>query len=539
MAAAAITEPRYPIIYVRGYAGRDADVEETVADPYMGFNLGSTKLRQLWTGDVERYYFESPVVRLMKDFQYRDIYSEGLDLTESDKVHPRCIVIYRYYDKISDDFSDDSAGTMEEFATGLGELILQLRERLDVDENERKQFRVYLVGHSMGGLVIRCFLQNRKLGDGETRRKMTEARQLVDKVFTYATPHNGIEAKIIGNVSGFFSENGRRNFNRTRMAEYLDLPKKTTSVNTLADRFDPDRFFCLVGTNPRDYTVAQGWSSRVVGPYSDGLVRINNAVVHGPTGDPESPTKLGPRAYVYRSHSGHYGIVNSEEGYQNLTRFLFGDIRVDGVLDVEELTLPSDVERELNKGREVNASYHFECITRVRGATWDLSRRVASEHSTVFRTFGELFPKRSSHPEIDRPHHRRPELFTTYLNADARVEMRRASLGFAVEIGVLVPEYEVAGRFWAKNHYPGGYIFREKFTLEASPPRGEEASWRLRYGVDRVTPNRSTRGLEPEYEHEATSEAAAGGLVFRIPVVQKRQPGIKAMLELTARPWNT
>jgi hypothetical protein len=539
MAAAAITKPRYPIIYVRGYAGRDADVEETVADPYMGFNLGSTKLRQLWTGDVERYYFESPVVRLMKDFDYRDIYSDGLELAELGKVHPRCIVIYRYYDKISDDFGDESVGTMEEFAIGLGELILQLRERLDVDEAERKQFRVYLVGHSMGGLVIRCFLQNQKLGDGETSRKMAEARPLVDKVFTYATPHNGIEAKIIGNVSGFFSENGRLNFNRIRMAQYLGLKKGTEPVNTLGGRFDPDRFFCLVGTNPADYVVAQGWSSRVVGPYSDGLVRVNNAVVHGPTGDSQHPTKLAPRAYVHRSHSGHYGIVNSEEGYQNLTRFLFGDIRVDGVLDVEELTLPRDVEQEREKGRQVRASYHFECITRVRGARWDLSRRVANEHSTVFRTFGELFPERAARPEIDRPHHRRPELFTTYLNGGARVRKQRPSLGFAVELGVLVPEYEVAGQFWARNHYAGGYIFREKFNLEAIPPSGEETSWRLRYGVDSATPNRSTRNLQPEEEHEVPAHVAADGLVFRIPVVQNTQPGIKAMLELTARPWNT
>jgi hypothetical protein len=31
---------------------------------------------------------------------------------------------------------------------------------------------------------------------------------------------------------------------------------------------------------------------------------------------------------VHRSHSGRYGIVNSEEGYQNLRRFLFGDLQI-------------------------------------------------------------------------------------------------------------------------------------------------------------------------------------------------------------------
>ena len=41
-----IKAPYYPIIYVRGYAATMAEVEETVATPYMGFNLGSTKIRQ-------------------------------------------------------------------------------------------------------------------------------------------------------------------------------------------------------------------------------------------------------------------------------------------------------------------------------------------------------------------------------------------------------------------------------------------------------------------------------------------------------------
>ena len=64
MAGARFEHPYYPIIYVRGYAGTDSDIEDTVSDPYMGFNLGSTRIRTLWTGDTERYYFESPLVRL-------------------------------------------------------------------------------------------------------------------------------------------------------------------------------------------------------------------------------------------------------------------------------------------------------------------------------------------------------------------------------------------------------------------------------------------------------------------------------------------
>lgn len=60
----------------------------------MGFNLGSTKIRTVWTGATERYYFESALERLMKDFGYRDVYSAGLDyaaidtLPPDEKIHP-------------------------------------------------------------------------------------------------------------------------------------------------------------------------------------------------------------------------------------------------------------------------------------------------------------------------------------------------------------------------------------------------------------------------------------------------------------------
>lgn len=37
--------PFYPIIYVRGYAMTNHDINETTADPFNGFNLGSTMLR--------------------------------------------------------------------------------------------------------------------------------------------------------------------------------------------------------------------------------------------------------------------------------------------------------------------------------------------------------------------------------------------------------------------------------------------------------------------------------------------------------------
>ncbi len=524
MAKNRIDPPFYPIIYVRGYAGTDDEVEDTVSDPYMGFNLGSTRIRTVWTGETERFYFESPLVRLMKDFQYRDVYSAGLNTADIDEMppgsmEPRSIVIYRYYDLVSSVFGAGKQVAMEDFGKGLNKLIFKLRDRICSDEADRSEFRVYLVGHSMGGLVIRCFLQNESVGE-------EAARKLVDKVFTYATPHNGIDLDILGNVPAFFTYHSADNFNRTRMRQYLGLPEGAEPVNTLNDKFQADRFFCLVGTNAKDYTVARGWSARVVGPFSDGLVRINNAVlVDRP--DAKGITRLAPRAYVHRSHSGYYGIVNSEEGYQNLTRFLFGDVRVDGVLDVRDLTLPAELERARQGNRKIRASYHFEAVGRVRGAHWDLSRRVADENSTVFRTYDELFPKATS---SGRPDHQRPELFTAYLSTAAKVVPQRASLGFSIDLGVLVPDYEVDGQLWLDHHYRGGYIFRDKLNLDAIPPKTGGDLWRLRYGFDSSTPNRATR--------EAEGSMQDGKLKFRIPIVQKNRPGIDATLIITASDWN-
>jgi hypothetical protein len=94
----AIQSPFFPIIYVRGYAGSEAAVENTVATPYMGFNLGATKIRQRWTGQPKRLVFESPLVRLMKDHDYRDVYYHGETISKGERIRPRSVIIYRYYD---------------------------------------------------------------------------------------------------------------------------------------------------------------------------------------------------------------------------------------------------------------------------------------------------------------------------------------------------------------------------------------------------------------------------------------------------------
>lgn len=520
--------PYHPIIYVRGFAATQGEIDETVADPYMGFNIGSTKARVAWTGDVKRFYFESPLVRLMGDHDYEDVFIDGDDLVAAERTdHPipyRCIVIYRYYDEASTDFGDGKTPPIEHFAKGLDALIQRLRDK--VCENKAngvslQDFRVYLVAHSMGGLICRAFLQNPKLGSAV-------ARSAVDKLFTYATPHNGIDMRIVRNVPGWISFGDVNNFNRTRMAQYLAVPNSDdVSVVT---HFPPERIFNLIGTNSRDYTVAGGISAWAAGDASDGLVRIENATTHGL--DAEGKDVKSPCAFVHRSHSGHYGIVNSEEGYQNLTRFLFGAMRVDGLLDIDDISLPVELQKALEERKKVRASYQFEVVASVRGCQWQMTRREVRENSAIFRSYGDLFPGEDG---TERPPDRTqsPHLFTLFLDPNRSVKTSK-SVSFAFDIKVLVPDYVVDGLLFLKRHYEGGFIFRQLILVEAFPDKTVPIGWRIKYGYQDINPGKP--GKEP-VTRDLVENQPASGIAFDIEIEQKTRPGLRGRLRIEIRPW--
>ena len=60
-----------PIVYVRGFAGSTSGINNQVDDPFYGFNLGSTHVRVGGRGDPIFYQFESPLLRLMIDHDYK------------------------------------------------------------------------------------------------------------------------------------------------------------------------------------------------------------------------------------------------------------------------------------------------------------------------------------------------------------------------------------------------------------------------------------------------------------------------------------
>lgn len=506
---AKLERPYFPIIYVRGYAMTKDEIVQTTSTPYMGFEAGSTKIRQAQDGSIVKFVFESPLVRLMKDYNYRDIYAEGAE--QASKLPARSLVIHRYYDEADPAFGGHKAPSIPAAAAALAARILALRDSICGDDAQaRKDFRVYLVAHSMGGLICRCLLQNPAI-------TTPEVRAMVDKVFTYATPHNGIELGGF-NVPSFLSMNDMNNFSRPVMADYLCVDQNKT--NTLGNsNFPPERFFCLVGTNSRDYAVAHGLSALAVGQMSDGLVRIENAYVSG-----------CPRAFVYRSHSGYFGIVNSEDGYQNLARFLFGDLRASASLHFQALPFPPDVEKARKAGKRVEASYYIETTIAPRGAfTYALTSRTRAQECAVRRQYDELFDSNGNLLADARS----PTLFSIFLDSSKITSGKE--MAFSIELAVSCAGYEIDGVLFLKQHIPGEYLFRNTLVLFAK--RGDDGQWALRgvWADDSWATVKPTRAALDAMGASATPIKLAADNSFSIPLTSSK--GFQAQLEVSLSAW--
>jgi hypothetical protein len=523
-----IERPFYPIIYVRGYAATMSEIEETVATPYMGFNLGATKIRQDYEGEIVRFIFESPLIRLMKDEGYRDTFRNGDFIPRNERVPAKSVWIFRYYEPVSDDLGTGERRAIPRFAAELRAFILRVRDQVCGDDAATRQaFKVYLVAHSMGGLICRCYLQNvcrRGTIDAYDAAEVGERNAqldlpgdpLVDKVFTYATPHNGIEMAGL-NVPdlGALDRLHVRNFNRSYMRRYLALLDGDGRVDSLDGAFPADRFFCFVGTNYRDYGAFLGLSKKGTGPMSDGLVMMENASVQG-----------APRAFAHRSHSGHYGVVNSEEGYQNLRRFLFGNVRVDVTLLVDEITLPKSIEDRVGDQRErVRAAYNIEAAATLRGLNVFLNERRVAQASALRRTYEQLVHEEKS-----------VYLFSGYLLRSAKTPRSRdTALAFALEIDMQVPVYEIDRQFWFDDHFEGGYVFKDTVTFHVRPTAQKTT---VRYGLASVAgAGLANRTLDPE-------DLGGGRLRFELPLgfkegaASKPKPGFRGRLQVTASHWN-
>jgi pimeloyl-ACP methyl ester carboxylesterase len=323
----------YPIIYVRGFAFTDSEIDETSDDPTNGFNLGATHARQGRGERVLKFRFPGPFVRLMTEHTYTDSIAGETDSVEFVPDPTRTLWIYRYYEDYSDTFGSKGLPGRPEIEDLAWKLSLFVENVIDqVYEGAPRAIprKAILVAHSMGGLICRSLIAQVLQGNAKTR---------IEKFVTYGTPHGGIELSRIplpAFARGAVGYHGLDNFTPQRMFEYLNpaainvqgttYPENLKHDSTFDPRkmesFDPENVLCIVGTNPADYDVGWGWSRRVLGgPASDGLVQIKNAWVND-----------APRVDIHCSHSGRYGIVNSNQGYQAMQRFLFGEWR--GVVDL-------------------------------------------------------------------------------------------------------------------------------------------------------------------------------------------------------------
>jgi hypothetical protein len=527
----------YPIIYIRGYAMTADERNETAADPFCGFNVGSTLYRATASKEQrpEKFVFESPLVRLTTDFQYQHVYQNGMDIMDEGweppndaqgnpipGIPPKSIVILRYYDDGSVYLGDGKARNIEEYAQRLNDLIQKIRTLVcqyvptGGTKMLKGDFKCYLVAHSMGGLVARAFLQSNEVG-------FKDAQTTVDKLFTFATPHNGID--VLGlNVPGWLTKDQANTFNRDTMAKYLNLKAIVHKFDNRVDlipesAMNPDRIFCMVGTNRGDYEVAQGAVRAFVGNGSDGLVRIDNASLWGLKKD-LTPVQVAT-AYAYRSHSGYFGIVNSEEAYQNLVRFLFGDVRVDINLLVESVSLPAKVQHEVDQGEEFEAGYQFEFRAAPKGKRWFLTRRQSVEDSPACR----------SHEDLTGPDDARRNIYLSSVFLSKRGKVDKADgLSYVMMFAAKVPDYSINHRFWPDAHYEGTDLFRGTAIVKITPPGSNaDVDWNVSLGW--MEDPQSVINTNVNFNGKTFIE-------IDLPFEQTKAPGIKGKLRLKVQPWD-
>jgi hypothetical protein len=266
---------------------------------------------------------------------------------------------------------------------------------------------------------------------------------------------------------------------------------------------------------------------------------------------------------VRRAHSGPYGMVNSEEGFGNLSRFLFGDLRVDGELEVEDIALPPAVEEARAAGQRIRASYTFESFLRVRGERWAMTERLARDGTATFRRFDELFDTQtpglvlSEEQERNKRLHRRIDMFTAFLDPMNRAEAERVeklaneetavnAMGFAFRLRIAVPEYTVDGLLWRKDLYEGSALLDRDLAFLAY--KDGQGTWQLAWGANVVGDGHLVRVLPTDDEAKARQDLVAhrretaGRIEFLLPLAEYQQPYkpgdkpiVMVWLKLTAR----
>lgn len=499
---------RLPIIYVRGFAGGTSGINEAVDDPFYGFNIGSTHVRVGAGGDPAFYQFEGPLLRLMTDHDYQLFVKGGqvawLYRQADGTVDPASIWVHRFYDSSASTWGAEARDfSLESAAEDLLALIRLVLAKTGAP-------RVHLVAHSMGGLICRCLIQ-KVIPDRHASGALPgTAADIVDRLFTYATPHGGIHFSVgfglLEKLRDEFGIAGGDIFGPDRMWQYLNpegagpRPDGWRPQDMPDHAFPKDRIFTLIGTNPGDYGAGMGLVSRAVGVKSDGLVQIESAYIPG-----------ARFAFVHRSHSGRYGIVNSEEGYQNLRRFLLGDLEVTG--ELVGLRLPGTPDDDVIWQAEVEVA--------IRGLPILMHQQVATHHCPVILERPQ--------DAADRPY----PLATAFLIDDPRVRPAGAQASrYTVHLRVLSLR-ERGGIFDFRDHLEQTSDFDDVLVIDIRSEAQGLNAWAT-WNSQISTP---LRDYVPEGAPLADEQPAPGLWIAHVPLPEAARAflGTHAAVRLTVR----
>ncbi|WP_345954377.1 hypothetical protein [Mucilaginibacter sp. PAMB04168] len=479
-----IDPPYYPIVYVRGYAMRRADVEETFNDSYYGFATSAVykKQTQADNGYLTPDLFEGQLIRFMKSrFESSDEkkygYADAVNCrTEDfDESNPsRSIWISRFYDV---DYIQDKVRSIENHALELTDLIvnkipLQLLALGMSRESLEKDYKVILITHSMGGLVCRTLLQNTLPNYIDNRApddiivplsRITDPAKLIHRLVTIGSPHKGIdmgnipdivEEAIVSSLNPYDSSI----FRPKRMREYLQLDdlKNPQSESRNEDNYKYDlhslgkstfpvkNCLCVIGSDYGAYSAIK----HVTGSFSDGLVKQDRAyIVSGEkpvSGTQYDENNVAFYANVHRAHSGYRGIVNSYETFENIQRFLFGDLGVRIAL--------RDIKIQTPELQGLEYFYDFEFALTIRGTGVYLHQRKQDPCENAIRIRRKEIPDQKD-----------IFLHTGFLNSKLRQSKNEGSF-FIMKFSVL--EYSVKkGLLW-DTQYPSRTIYSESLEIE-------------------------------------------------------------------------
>jgi pimeloyl-ACP methyl ester carboxylesterase len=334
-----------PLILVRGFGGPDVSDEQ--ASSYQGFNDGSVYPGR--RGD--NYIYEGFVLRAIKSdlYPYRDAtnvvgyYAENvaappdqpgwdddlingtvvLDPSVAQRVLANGVAgtmwIYRYYDL--------KPRAIERYGEGLARLIDIIRKGAEAREGAFEG--VDIIGHSMGGLVVRAALRH-------MAENGLNARERVHRIVTLGTPHRGIAFQLLPRWLVDAIPGVRR-----ATDELAAFDPESTEFLQLAEWFEMSRILTVVGTDYRSYgTKIASLGNRLATLFDEGTLAHNRS--DGLVKQASAQLPGAPRAFVHKCHGGGDSLVTSREAYEIAMRFFHGTHHVLLWLDEAEVSRGGD-----------------------------------------------------------------------------------------------------------------------------------------------------------------------------------------------------